>query len=100
MIITVLNKQSFHDVAIQRTGNVLNAFSIAIANGMAVSDQLSPGMDLIIPDEIEIDSDVVTYYQSKILQPATALQDLKIIEEKRGIGWMKVGRTFKVGKNE
>lgn len=97
MIITVLNKQSFHDVAIQRTGNVLNAFSIAIANEMAVSDQLSPGMDLIIPDEIEIDSDVVAYYQSKILQPATALESLEIIEELRGIGWMIVENSFKIG---
>ncbi|WP_139422972.1 hypothetical protein [Chryseobacterium mulctrae] len=94
-IITVLHNQSFQDIAIEKTGNVLNAFSIAVANGYAVSDFLEPGTDLILPEEMEIDVDVLNYYASKHLQPATALRDQKVIE-KRGIGIMKIGSNFKV----
>ena len=98
-MITVLNRQSLLDIAIQHTGSVFNAFDIALANGLAVSEMVEPGAILILP-EVEQNTDILNYYSAKKIQPATALQDLKIIEEKRGIGWMKVGRTFKVGKNE
>ncbi|MEG0310968.1 MAG: hypothetical protein RR604_08720 [Eubacterium sp.] len=93
--ITVLHNQSFQDIAIQKTGNVLNAFSIAVFNGMAVSDQLEPGTDLLLPEEMEIDVDVLNYYASKQLQPATSFRDKKAVE-KRGIGVMRIGGNFKV----
>jgi len=93
--ITVLHNQSFQDVAIQHTGSVFNAFSIAAANGMAISESPIAGSSLIIPEEMEIDVDVLNYYASKQLQPSTALRDQKVIE-KRGIGIMKVGSNFKV----
>lgn len=98
-MITVLNRQSLLDIAIQHTGSVFTAFDIALANGLSVSEMVEPGAVLILP-EVEQNTDILNYYSAKKIQPATALQDLKIIEEKRGIGWMKVGRTFKVGKNE
>lgn len=98
-MITVLNRQSLLDIAIQHTGSVFSAFEIATANGLAVSETVEPGTILILP-EIEKNTDILNYYGAKKIQPATALQDLKIIEEKLGIGWMKVGNTFKVGENE
>lgn len=96
MEITVLHNQSFLDIAIQHTGSVFNAFSIAVSNGRAVSDVLIPGESLIIPDEVTNDDDVINYYQSKQLQPATGIIDLSVIELKRGIGWMKIGSSLKV----
>lgn len=93
----VLYNQNLLDFAIQHTGSVANAFLIAVANNMAVSDVLVAGSELIVPDGVVKDTDILNYYSSKAIQPATALQDLKIIKEKRGIGWMKVGSTFKVG---
>lgn len=94
--ITVLHNQTFQDIAIEKTGDFLNAFSIAVFNEMAVSDFLEPGTDLIIPDDLIIDVDVIAYFQSKKLQPATALNDQTVIPEKRGIGSMKVASNFKV----
>lgn len=94
--ITVLHNQTFQDIAVEKTGDFLNAFPIAIFNGMSVSDFLEPGTDLVIPDDLIIDVDVIAYFQSKKLQPATALKDQGIISEKRGIGSMKVASNFKV----
>lgn len=99
MEITALHRQSLIDIAIQHTGSVFSAFDIATANGLAVSETIEPGTVLILP-ETQKNTDILNYYNSKKINPATALQDLKIIEEKRGIGWMKVGNTFKVGENE
>ncbi|WP_312091089.1 hypothetical protein [Chryseobacterium sp.] len=93
----VLHNQNLLDFAIQHTGSVANAFLIAVANNMAVSDILVAGSVLLVPDNMVKDTDILNYYSSRAIQPATALQDLKIIKEKRGIGWMKVGSTFKVG---
>ena len=97
MKITVLHNQSFLDIAVQHTGNVLNAFHIALVNEMSVSDSLSPGMQLILPDDLEINSDEFQYYRSNGYQPATAFKESELIEDGRGIGWMKIENSFKVG---
>lgn len=95
MTITVLHNQSFLDIAIQHTGSVFNAFSIASANGLAVSESLLPGSQLLVPDEIVKDVEIYNYYTSKDIKPATSVQDVESITERRGIGWMKIGGTFK-----
>ena len=95
MIITVLHNQTFQDVAIQYTGSVFNAFSIAAFNGLAISEPLVPGSQIVIPETIEITSDIANYYSSKAIQPATAYSETELIE-RRGIGWFKVGQNFKV----
>lgn len=69
----VLHNQSLLDFAIQHTGNVTNAFEIAIANGISISDDISSGSTLIIPDSVVMDVDIRNYYQSKAIQPATAI---------------------------
>lgn len=97
MIITVLHNQSFLDIAIQHTGSVLNAFAIAAGNGMAVSEVLIPGSALIIPDTVSIDADIKNYFASKGIRPATSITDESILDNKKGIGVMKVNKTFKVG---
>lgn len=95
MTITVLHNQTFQDVAIQYTGSVFNAFSIASANGLSISELLVPGSQIVIPETIEITSDIANYYNSKSIQPATAYSETEFIE-RRGIGWFKVGQNFNV----
>ena len=93
----VLHNQSLLDIAIQHTGNVLNAFLIAQANGLAVSDELSTGQILIIPETVENNNDILNYYSSRAIQPATALTEIVTeIVRQRGIGYMQIGKTFKV----
>lgn len=96
MIIVALHNQSFLDISIQHTGSVYNAFAIAAANGMAVSENLVPGNNYTIPDTVKNDTDIQNYFWTKSIKPATSFTDLENITERRGIGWMKVATTFKV----
>ncbi len=98
-MITVLNNQSLLDIAVQYTGTIENAFKIAVANGLSLTDDLEPGAQLIIPADVEMNSDVVNYFSAKGVQPATGLteNDLLIAQTvQRGIGYMQIGKTFKV----
>ncbi len=99
MKVIVLNNQSLIDVAIQHTGTIENAFKIAVANGLSLTDDLEPGAQLIIPADVEMNNDVVSYFSAKGIQPATGLteNDLLIAQTvQRGIGYMQIGKTFKV----
>ncbi|REC47882.1 MULTISPECIES: hypothetical protein [Chryseobacterium] len=100
MKITVLNNQSFLDIAIQHTGTVFNAFAIAAANGMSITEALIPGTQLIIPDTVVIDTDIRDYFKSKGIKPATSVTEEIIPVVKAGIGKMQITKTFKVSKDE
>ena len=87
------------DISIRYTGTIENAFKIAVANGLSLTDELGPGAQLIIPADAEMNSDVVNYFSAKGIQPATGLteNDLLIAQTvQRGIGYMQIGKTFKV----
>ena len=91
---TVLHNQSILDFAIQHTGSAQNAFEIAMANNMSITDQLMAGSELVIPNSIVNDVDVKNYYQSKAIQPATAITT--IIDDNtepklEGIGYWIIG---------
>ena len=95
MIITVRPNQNLLDIAIEHTGSVLNAFNIALANGMAVSDVLTVNQPVFIP---ETDQDIFVFksYKKDKIEPASSISKLEAVQEKRGIGIMKVGSTFRV----
>lgn len=95
MQITALHNQSFLDIAIQHTGSVYNAFAIAAANGCAVSDSPVSGAKYIIPETVQNDNDVLNYYRSKNIQPATGNTEETIGHHiAGGIGAMEVGYSF------
>ncbi|MGC4130199.1 MAG: hypothetical protein QM564_11735 [Bergeyella sp.] len=71
--VKVLHNQSFLDIAIQHTGSVVNAFIIAKANGYSISDEPETGTVLIIPEDVHPDNDILNYYTSKNIHPATAI---------------------------
>ena len=98
-MITVLHNQSLLDIAVQYTGTIENAFKIAVANGLSLTDELQPGAQLIIPADAEMNNDVVNYFSAKGIQPATGLTENDLLIEQtvqRGIGYMQIGKTFKV----
>lgn len=72
----VLHNQSLLDFAVQHTGDVMNAFSIAMENGLAMSDKLEIGTVLKIPNSISKDRDTLDYYLAKKIKPATAITNL------------------------
>lgn len=95
MEITVLHNQSILDISIMHTGTVENAFRIAKANNIPLSEKLESGTSLLIPSDVLNDRDVLNYYKSRTIQPATALtEESEIVVEPRGIGYMEIGKTF------
>ena len=66
MQIIVLNSQSLFDIAIQHTGNVMNAFAIALENNISIGESLTPGRIISIPNVI-VNSDILNYYKNKCL---------------------------------
>lgn len=96
MEIIVLHNQSLLDIAIQHTGSVFNAFEIAVANKISITDDLTPGMLLMIPEGIKKNNDILNYYTSKKIQPATAIYvnpEDPILE---GVGFWRIEKDFKI----
>lgn len=70
----VLHNQSLLDLALQHTGSVENAFALAVTNGLSLTDDLAVGNWLIADSqELNANKEILNYYQSKNVQPATAI---------------------------
>lgn len=96
MTTIILHNQSLLDIAIQHTGAVENTFAIAVANGLSLTDDLPAGAEIKIPDSANKDNDVLNYYTTKSLQPATAVIMLPEEERLEGIGYWVIQTDFKV----
>ena len=96
MEITVLHNQSLFDIAIQHTGNVMNAFAIALENKISIGESLTSGRIISIPNVI-VNSDILNYYKNKNINPGTKLKELMIgVKPLTGIGYWQIGETFEV----
>ena len=95
-MVTVLHNQSLFDIAIRYTGTIENAFKIAVANGLSLTDNLEPGAQLIIPADVEMNNDVVSYFESKGIQPATGFDfnSEDITPELEGISYWILNKNF------
>lgn len=91
MRITVLNNQSVFDLAVRYCGTVQSAFALAFLNGISVTTTLSPGEELEIPEAAE--KDIVSYFNSRNHQPATAWNRLRVLE---GISHWAIKVDFEV----
>ena len=95
-MVTVLHNQSLFDISIRYTGIIENAFKIAVANGSSLTDELEPGTQLIIPADVEMNNDVVSYFSAKGIQPATGFEfdDIEITPELEGISYWILNKNF------
>ncbi len=75
MIVIAQHNQSLLDLALAATGSVDNMLQIAMHNGLVPSEALTPGQVVEIPDTVIVDSDILNYYQSNDIVPATALTE-------------------------
>lgn len=85
--------QSFLDLVLQQTGSFTDVVTAAILNKKSLTE------DLKIQDSVNTET-ISNVNQVKIFNqnnPATALAKGTDTAEGKGIGWMKVGSTFKVG---
>ena len=96
MTTIILHNQSFLDLAIQHTGSVENAFVLALQNGKSLTDDLVAGEQLSL-ENTKNDKDILSYYQSKKLQPATGVSHtVGSSLQLQGIGYWVLGYEFKI----
>lgn len=96
MNIIILHNQSFLDLAIQHTGSVENAFILALQNGKSLTDDLVAGEQLYL-ENTKNNKDILSYYQSKKLQPATGVSHTGSSSlQLQGIGYWVISNDFKV----
>ena len=77
------------------TGVADNAVAIALANGASVTDDITPGQSVVIPDGLTTDVQVTGFFAA-YQHPATAAQLLPegAIAEYGVIGDMTIGINF------
>ncbi len=100
MKVKVLVLQTWFDIAIQYTGNIVNAYAIALANGSrSVTDEITPGEDLVISNELVVFNKETQLFKGRNIAIATGITtgDLEAISPKLGIGTMAIESTFIVG---
>ena len=96
MTTIILHHQSFLDLAIQHTGSVENAFILALQNGKSLTDDLVAGEQLYL-ENTKNNKDILSYYQSKKLQPATGVSRTGDSSfQLRGIGYWAISVDFKI----
>jgi capsid protein len=71
-VITVIDNQSFLDVAVQESGSVFAAFDLALANRKSVTDALAPGDRLVEVASDYSSRDLASYFKGKRQMIATA----------------------------
>lgn len=87
--------QNMMDLAVQHSGDCTALFAFAMKNGISVTEEIASGMDLIVPEVINIG--VVKYFSDKTIIPAFEKAKANPIVGGRGIGFMRIGSDFKVG---
>ena len=77
MKITLKDRQTLFDAALQYSGDVEAAFEAAEINGVSLSDTLPVGTELEFPDPTDsIARRVADYYRQNHITPATEATDI------------------------
>ena len=66
----VLHNQSLLDFTLNHCGSLESILLIAIANHLSITDELTPGQILTIPNNVIVDTDIRDYYYEKNIKPA------------------------------
>lgn len=72
MKVEVLDRQSLIDIALQVYGSIEGVFTLAVENGLSVTDSLTSGQVLDYSPENIIDKRVTQQYKIQNIRPATA----------------------------
>ena len=98
MTITALHNQSLLDLALQHTGTIESVFELAEANILNITDDVQAGKILVLSSEAFTNKDILAYYITKNIQPATALTkaDEQVFERLGGISIWAINLDFVV----
>lgn len=81
--------QSLLDVALQELGSVEALFDLADANGLAITDELTPGQVLEVPTSLATQPSLVSYFQGRgqrintgapVAAPVAATPDFDLLD--------------------
>jgi hypothetical protein len=89
--ITVRNNQTLLDLSLQTTGSVEEAFNLALANGLGITDEVATGTLLARTDVV--DEMVVEQYTADRIIPATGITVEQLLE---GIDYWAINIDFKI----
>lgn len=79
------------DMTVQYTGSLDNLFTVAMANGIGITDDLTPGNS--IAEATATDKRVTNLFAKKEYDVTTGLRPILTLG---GIGYMQIGTNFKV----
>lgn len=79
--IKVLHNQTIFDIAIQYFGTVEATYHIAMLNDISITDVLPVSLELMLPEKDYGFNEVVNYYRSNKIAPATADRDAYLISD-------------------
>lgn len=73
MTVTVQNRQTLSDIAIQVYGDIRGVTLIAQANNISITDNLTPGTELDCP-EVVLDQYLQNWVTKRHITPATEVE--------------------------
>jgi hypothetical protein len=96
MSIIVIENQSLLDISIEKNGNVLTLFDLALKNNLSITDDLYPGQKLNEVTTSVDNNNVKNYFIGKKQKVATSVSAdlMEILNPQLGIGKMAIGSTF------
>lgn len=94
--IPVRDGQTLSDITIQETGDIHRVFEVAQLNGMSITDELTVGSLITVPDPAFDKLHVVAAFATQRHKPASALTAEDHAEIKGGIDYMGIQIDFKV----
>lgn len=92
-MITVRENQSMLDLALIAGGTIECLFELAEENDISPTGRVLPGREVSTDSVKTINRDVLDFYTKNNISPAT----IKSPELFTGIGYMVIGKDFKVG---
>ncbi len=69
--VNTIQNQSLFDIVIQFTGQLSSIFEVAFLNGMSITDELTPGSKVLIPEYL-LTNDIAQYLRINGIKPATS----------------------------
>lgn len=94
MKVTVRDRQTLPDIALQTSGSMEAIFDLAMANDVSITDNLIDGQEL--ETVAVVNKKVTDMYAMDDVKPATALSCEDCMASISGIGYMGIEIDFKV----
>ena len=95
--VTALDNQQLIDFAMQELGDVERLMELAVLNGMAITDPVRAGQQILIPDADTDKVNIIQAFAHPSAYPASGddgFDDLTSTLPPGGIGYMQIGRNF------